>query len=886
MRKLVITVGILVGLGLVLLWFWSPGGPVVSTDAEGEGRSQRRQAMARPGSAQLESPEDMGARGSADAGSTPSLAQPPSEADGVLEVEVVAGSKPVPGASVRLYWRGPRDPSLDEVAWRLASAGLTDAQGRARLASRPGGYLLAVRAQGYGPVMRDVVRPYGEARTLLRLSLEPGQTLTGRTVEAGTKDPLPLVELSLTAYGRGEQEAWQSAEAPAEERIYAASNARGDFRVEGLAPGTYQLEAKAVGHVRAVQKRVKVPASGPITVELQAAGVIEGFVVDAQGRPAAGAEVHVGGRVPEVVTTGEGGGFSVETEPGAHIVSARRGSEAGSLPTPVIVSAGKTVRDLRIQLGQSAALEGHVVAKTSGAPIEGARVDVSPYGNSGDSGRAVTDASGFFSVGQLAPGSYDLVVSAQGYAEVNRRALTVSAGERFSIELQLAGTGAVEGFVRDSSGQPVAGAQVVSSNRWGGTWGSTPVEARADAQGHYLLEGLPAGALSLTARRESATIGVRHIVEITEDSTAKLDFTLEEPGTVEGKVIPAQGSLPSDPLVVLAYPRESTAQVPSDFRPIELDPSGTFRMTLQPGAYDLRVALSERWPFGPSESKWVNVKGGATVPVEIVWQPDAREQDGLVGTVVEPDGTPSPMAFVTVTPEEGWRGPRKNVPTDEQGRFTFTLSEEEAAYEGRLKLVARNGGRLGELRGVKPGERSLVVKLQPAVGIRGRVVRANGGEPVKGFTLSMESLDLRSLLMDQSTLEFPGDRFELREAPSEPVRLTARTENGLGGSVVVTPGAGASSEVEIPLKGTATLRGKVLDTATQRPLPGALYFVLEDRPMNPENATGPDGSFKMEGVGVGDRILVILSGDEYKRVPVKLEEGQEKDVGDILLGDY
>jgi hypothetical protein len=43
----------------------------------------------------------------------------------------------MPGASVRLYWRGPRDPNLNEVSWRLASQGTTDDQGRARLASLP-----------------------------------------------------------------------------------------------------------------------------------------------------------------------------------------------------------------------------------------------------------------------------------------------------------------------------------------------------------------------------------------------------------------------------------------------------------------------------------------------------------------------------------------------------------------------------------------------------------------------------------------------------------------------------------------------------------------------------------------------------------------------------
>ncbi len=96
----------------------------------------------------------------------------------------------------------------------------------------------------YAPLLRDVVRPYGEARTQLRLSLEAGQSLTGRTVVRGTNEPLPLVELALTAHGR-KLEPWQSAEAPAEERVYASSDERGNFRVEGLAPG--QLPAGGPG---------------------------------------------------------------------------------------------------------------------------------------------------------------------------------------------------------------------------------------------------------------------------------------------------------------------------------------------------------------------------------------------------------------------------------------------------------------------------------------------------------------------------------------------------------------------------------------------------------------------------------------------------------------
>ena len=49
-----------------------------------------------------------------------------------------------------------------------------------------------------------------------------------------------------------------------------------------------------------------------------------------------------------------------------------------------------------------------------------------------------------------------------------------------------AATGSVEGFVRDGSGQPVAGARV--------TVAGTALGAGVDSTGHYLLRTLPAGS--------------------------------------------------------------------------------------------------------------------------------------------------------------------------------------------------------------------------------------------------------------------------------------------------------------------------------------------------------------------------------------------------------
>ncbi len=888
MRKLVIVAAIVVAVGLVLAFLWHKDGPGGAVAAGHEQATEPRPgSTARGGTAlQTESPEDLGARGSADAGSTPALAQAPSEQDGVLEVEVLAGERPVPGANVRLYWRGARDPNLDEVSWRLASAGSTDAQGHVRLASRPGGYLVAVHAQGYAPLLRDVARPYGEARTSLRLTLEAGQSLTGRTVVKGTEEPLPLVELVLMAHGH-KLEPFQRAEAPAEERVYASSDERGNFRVDGLAAGEYALEARAPGHARALLRSVKVPATG-LTLALQDAAVIEGFVVDAQGNPASGAEVQVGGRVPQVATTGQGGGFSVEVEPGQYTVSARRGDEAGSLDKPVSVAAGKTVRDVRVRLGQGAVLEGRVVAHAMGAPVSGASVDVSPYGRNGDSGRAVTDSSGHFFVGGLAPGSYDLAVSAPGFSSEQRRGLTVASGERFPLDIQLTGTGAVEGQVKDSAGQPMQGVQVAGGSIWAGSLGSAPAQARTDAEGHYRLEGLGAGTQYLSATRQGATLGARQRVEVKEGGTARADFTLDETGTVEGVVRPATGGLPAEPLIVTALQAGGMrfGVGASNVARAEVDAAGNFRMALPPGRYSMQVMARELGPFRSREPSSAQVEVGKTVHVELTWQNEQSENDAIQGIVLEPDGTPSPSAAVMLSLDGGPRGPRNMNVTDEEGHFSLALPSSPMlnAPIGNLKVSARNGGRSGELQGVKLGARDVVVRLRSGGSVQGHVVRASGGAPVQGFTLSSQPQGGAPVMMAGGTWEFPGDRFELRDVPAEPVKLVARTADGARGEAMASPSSGAVAEVEIALKASAGVRGRVVDATTKAPITEALIMVEDERSPRLDNGPAADGSFALEGLSPGEHTLVIMASPRgVERRPVTLVEGQVLDLGVIAL---
>jgi protocatechuate 3,4-dioxygenase beta subunit len=861
-RLIVVAVLLLLGGGLVLLRSGRPGAPAVS---EGNAGTAPREAPSSPVPPRTPSEER--------ADTPPPLAPPPGEEDGILEVEVLAGERPWPGATVRLYRPPERGVPAGESAWRLAGSGVTDAEGRVRLASRPGGYLVAVRAQGHAPLLRDVVRPQGEARTVLRVLLERGYSLTGRTVVHGTGEPLPLVELVLTAHAR-ELQAWQRAEAPDEERVYATSDARGNFRVDGLAPGTWLLEARAPGHARAERSHLKIPQEGPLTVELRVAGVIEGFVVDARGRLAADAEVRVDGSPDLAVTTGAEGSFSIEVEPGAHTLSARRGEEAGALDRPLVLTPGSTVRDVRIPLGAGAVLEGRVLERSSGGPVAGGRVEVSLSEEGGDAGQALTDAEGRFTVRGLAPGSYDARVRAQGYSPTVRRGLTVAPGERFPVEFLLTRTGTVEGQVRDGAGQPVVDARV-TGERWNDGAEAAPIQARTDATGHYRLEGLATGRLYLIARREGSTVGVRQTVDVEERGTSRADFTLEGTGTVEG-VVRTRRRLPDEALEVTAMSEGTTGGGLPEVGRVGVGAAGDFRMVLPPGGYTLLLSARDRATLGAH--KQVRVEEGRTVRVELAWE-EERDGSEYRGVVLEPDGTPSPGAMVTLTVAEGRQFPLMMEPADEEGRFVLRLPAAAGTSMRRVVLSAHNGGRASEPLPVKPGQ-EVVVRLRPSASLRGRVVRE--GEPVRGFTLMLQ---LQKGHFSQGPWEFPGERFELRDVPAEPVRLVARTAGGESGEVRVSPGAGATLEVDIPLRATATVRGRVVDAATKAPMPEAFVFIEGEPSMAPENGPGADGRFSLAGVRAGERLLVVLGGSSHKRVTrtVKLEEGQVLDVGDIAL---
>ncbi|KFE68976.1 carboxypeptidase-like regulatory domain-containing protein [Hyalangium minutum] len=194
-----------------------------------------------------------------------------SEGDGLLELRVMAGGRPVPRAQVRLYRREGLSRETGKMDWRIAASGATGNDGKLLMPARAGSYLLVARANGFAPARLNLMHPLGGPRTPAILRMEEASTFWGTTVLQGSGRALPGAELTFTPDVRPWEQGMHAA-APAEERVTVTSDASGRFRVEGLAPGLYLVEGLAPGSTTPVEWTLWLPSSEPRVLALTTPG--------------------------------------------------------------------------------------------------------------------------------------------------------------------------------------------------------------------------------------------------------------------------------------------------------------------------------------------------------------------------------------------------------------------------------------------------------------------------------------------------------------------------------------------------------------------------------------------------------------------------------------
>ena len=255
---------------------------------------------------------------------------------------------------------------------------------------------------------------------------------------------------------------------------------------------------------------------------------------------------------------------------------------------------------------------------------------------------------------------------------------------------------------------------------------------------------------------------------------------------------------------------------------------------------------------GKSETVTTAVRqNGQRVRVDIVF----RGRGMLRGQVLlQTSGAPVPNASVWAQPENALYSEAFKTYTDSSG--SFLLSDVPA---GRVVLGAQNGALFGSsIVAVKAGETTqstLTLTSTEMERVQGRVVNRDGTTPVVGTTVSLAAQGVfwETKTDAQGCFLFP-------KVPIGAVTLSAidpRTHR-IGGRATGTLTVGNPFQATIVLRGTGALSGKVL-SFTGDPEPNILVYVQNTSVWT---RTDGSGSFRLEGVPVGDNSQVVLAVDE------------------------
>lgn len=351
---------------------------------------------------------------------------------------VTPGGGPLSGATVRLGARDGLSRGADEI---------TDASGRFTFEGVQEGAQVVRASHPDWAGSKEVPVPAGTGPLNdLVVPLRQGGTIEGFVRGLSAEE---MRQVSLEAYAALERDFRT-----------AVVDRQGNFRLENLAPGTWELRAaiESLGRQARAQATVD-PGGGVASAELVFGGglTLRGLVLE-NDEPVGGAAVTVQG-IDQVASgwgrTDHEGRFVIDDlEPGRYRLMLRQWSTGLGHEEELDLQGDE---DITIEI-PVASVAGVVVDAVDDAPLAGVSVRVAPADASDASGTlpfgpgSTTDLDGRFSIGPLTDGRWRLIASKKGFASVSQP-FTITGGDApADVKLRMDPTEGLTMTVRLASG--------------------------------------------------------------------------------------------------------------------------------------------------------------------------------------------------------------------------------------------------------------------------------------------------------------------------------------------------------------------------------------------------------------------------------------------------
>lgn len=395
----------------------------------------------------------------------------------------------------------------------------TNKEGWYSFVNVPAGQRMAVvTAPGYGKIQVGGFVFSKDEQYQRDFTLKLGEMISGRVLGPNNT---PVVDANVIAVAVSHTQ--QSG------MVTVKTDAKGEFLMENLVPGDYNVIANAKGWRMVpgrTNSRVRTNTSN-VVIEMMKEASVCGVVLDGTtGAPVTSFGVRLrhynGADNPTSAAsadfqpvTNEKGEFCVETPgPADYVVEAVAPGFAPTSSASVTVQFGKSVSNVIVRLGRGGSIQGRVI-DPDGKPVARARVMTQDntwtddefthaigfqFPTNATTVDVRTDSDGRFTCSGLNPAVYQLVVTAPGFTTFSKNNFRVSEGVVTPAgDLRMARGGTVRGTLFDAAGKPVGNGTIRLRAIDGVQYVNMSTKTGGD--GKFVLENCPPGRFSLTGMR-------------------------------------------------------------------------------------------------------------------------------------------------------------------------------------------------------------------------------------------------------------------------------------------------------------------------------------------------------------------------------------------------